>query len=181
MRFTANVGGGRSPLPSGHVTSMKEKPAKSLLNLALGFIAAASLSGCVAIKITYSPRDHTVTVDRHNDVLAIGPCGMPWNYADHFVILLQPGVDSCDGAQLEMYQHGKLTIRSGRVSLNRDKKKVTIDLTLLALEGVETAERPFAYNGTRKYVEADPAPGMVTRQWLQDFYRTNPPSYYFHR
>jgi hypothetical protein len=89
-----------------------------------------------------------VTVERHNNVLAIGPCGMPWNYDDNFVILLQQGLDHCDFSQLEMYQHGRLTVQSGHVFLDRSKRTVTVDLTLLALEGVQKVTRPFEYNGT---------------------------------
>ena len=155
----------------------------SVLAATAALIIAALLFRCVATKVTYSPKEHTVTVDKHNHILALGPCGMPWNYDDYFTILLQKGLDRCDASQLEMYQHDRLTIQSGYVSINRTKRTVTIDLTLLALEDAQKRTRPFGYNGTFRYVEADPKPdsGMITRGWLQDYFRTNKPGFYYPR
>jgi hypothetical protein len=160
---------------------MKIKAILSVFVISAAVIAATLLAGCVGTKITYSPREHMVSVERHNNILEIGPCGMPWNYDELFVILLKEGSDRCAASQLEVYQHGRLQVQSGYVALNRTNKTVTIDLTLLALEGVREVWRPFEYNGTHKYVESDPAQGMLTRKFLQDFERTNKPSFYFHR
>ena len=148
---------------------------------ATAFLSVALLPGCVATKVTYSPKEQMVTLDKHNGVMELGPCGMPWNYDDHFVILFQQGLDRCDASQMAMYQHGKLTIESGFVSINRVEKKVSIDLTLLALDGVQRVVRPFPHNGTFDYVEEDPSPGMTTKKWLQDFYRDKKPVYYICR
>jgi hypothetical protein len=122
-----------------------------------------------------------VTVDRHNGIVELGPCGMPWNYDDHFVILPQVGLDQCGASQLEIYQHGRLTVGSGSLSIDREKKKISINLTLLTQEGSQKVFRPFAYNGTYDFTVEDPTPGMPSRKWLQDFYRDKKPEYYIVR
>jgi hypothetical protein len=141
-------------------------------------VIAALFSGCVATKAIYSPKEHTVTVERQNNILEIGPCGMPWNYHDYFVVLLKEDVDRCDASQLELYGDHKLAVKSGHVTVNRANKTVTVNLTLLALKDFQQVACPFKYNGTFRYAERDPTPGMVNRKWFQDYYRTNEPSPY---
>ncbi len=135
-------------------------------------------SGCVGTKYIYSPKEQMLVLQSHNHFLEIGPCGGPWNYDDQLNILLPDNRYQCDASQLVAYQSGRLKIDSGFVILDRTNKIVTIDLTF---EGYENAERmpvKCKYNGVHKYIELEPPKGEVTRQWLQDFYRTNGTKFY---
>ncbi|HEY1717548.1 MAG TPA: hypothetical protein VGH42_04540 [Verrucomicrobiae bacterium] len=141
-------------------------------------IALVLLSGCVGTKYLYSPVEQMVTLQSHNHLLEIGPCGVPWNFDDQINILLPDNSYKCDASQLQAYQNGKLKIDSGFVILDRTNKTITIDLMF---EGYEHAERvpvKCKYNGVHKYVEHEPQANEVTRQWLQDFYRTNGTAFY---
>jgi len=133
------------------------------------------LSGCIGTKISYSPKEQMVVASSHNHFLWIGPCGSPWNYNDEINILLQGDYYKYDGSQLEAYQNGKLKINSGYVILNRTNKTVTIKLTF---EGHDHVPVPCKYNGIHRYVEQEPQEFDITRQWLQNFYRTNGTTFY---
>lgn len=133
------------------------------------------LSGCVGTKISYNPKEQMVIASSHNHFLEIGPCGVPWNYDDQINILLLDNCYRCDGSQLVAYKNGKLKIDSGYVILDRTNKTITIDLTF---EGYDHVTVKCKYNGVHRYVEREPQKGEVTRQWLQDFYRTNGTAFY---
>jgi hypothetical protein len=136
------------------------------------------LSGCEGTEISYSPKEQMVVAGSHNHFLEIGPCGVPWNYDDQINILLPDNCYRCDGSQLVVYQNGKLKIDSGYVILDRTNKTVTIDLTFEGYENAEHVPVKCKYNGVHKYIERGPQKGEVTRQWLQDFYRTNGTTFY---
>ncbi len=159
---------------------MKIKPTffRSAACVGAASVALVLLSGCVATNISYSPGEQMVMAGSHNHFLEIGPCGVPWNYDDQINILLPDGGCKYDGSQLVAYQNGRLKIDSGHVILDRTNQTVMIDLTF---EGYENAERvpvKCKYNGVHRYVEREPQKNEVTRQWLQDFYRTNGTTFY---
>lgn len=148
------------------------KPFAPFLPFAGAIVVLAT--GCVGTNYYYSPQEQMVIAQSHNHFLEIGPCGLPWNYDDQINILLPPGANRCDASQLEIYQNGKLKIDSGNIVLNRTNNIVTIELVFEGYtNGIERGPIRCKYNGTHKYVERDPQPGEVTRQWLQDFFRTN--------
>jgi hypothetical protein len=156
----------------------------------LGFAALTAtmlLSGCIGSKYVYAPAENMVVLQSHNDFLFVGPCGSPWNYDDQINILLPEttnrtqtaGPEKFAASQLEAYQSGKLKIDSGSLILNRNRKTVTIDLIFEGYgSGVEHVPVRCKYNGAHHYVEQEPGSGQVTRQWLQDFYRTKGISIY---
>jgi hypothetical protein len=131
------------------------------------------LSGCIGTKISYSPKEQMVMASSHNNFLWIEPCGSPWNYYDQINILLPDNCYKCDSSQLVVYQKGRLKIDSGYVILDRTNKTITIDLTFEGYENAEHVPVKCKYNGVHKYIEQEPQKGDVTRQWLQNFYRTN--------
>lgn len=137
--------------------------------------ALVFLSGCIGTKISYSPKEQMVVASSHNNFLWIGPCGSPWNYDDQINILLQGDYYKYDASQLEAYQVGKLKIDSGYVILNRTNKTVTIELTFERDNHVPVQCK---YNGVHRYVEREPQEFDITRQRLQDFYRTNGMDFY---
>ncbi|MGA2442642.1 MAG: hypothetical protein ABSH08_16935 [Tepidisphaeraceae bacterium] len=146
-----------------------------LLRLGAATVVLALLSGCTGTTISYSPKERMVLASSHNHFLEMGPCGAPWNYDDQINILLPANCDQCDGSQLVVYQNGKLKVDSGSVILDRKNKTVTIDLTF---EGYDHVPVKCKYNGVWRYVEQEPQQGDVTRQWLQDFYRTQKTVFY---
>ena len=157
---------------------IKPIPFRSAVCAGAASVALIFLSGCIGTHIAYSPGEQMVVAGSHNHFLEIGPCGVPWNYDDQINILLPDRGYKYDGSQLAVYQNGRLKIDSGYVILDRTNKTVTIDLTF---EGYENAERvpvKCKYNGIHKYIEREPQKGEVTRQWLQDFFRTNGTAFY---
>ena len=148
---------------------------KLILYLALVVVPCTVmfLSGCVGTKYLYSPKEQMVILQSHNHLWEIGPCGGSWNYDDQINIFLPDDRYKSDATQLVAYQSGRLKIDSGFVILDRTNKTVTIGLTF---EGYENAERvpvKCKYNGVHKYLEREPQKGEVTRQSIQNFYRTN--------
>ncbi len=159
---------------------MKIKPTlfRPAVGMGAASLALVFLSGCVGTNTAYCPGEQMVVIGSHNHFLEIGPCGVPWNYDDQINILLPDNGYRCDGSRLVAYQNGRLKIDSGYVILDRTNRTVTIDLTF---EGYENAERvpvKCKYNGVHSYVEREPQKNEVTRQWLQDFYRTNGTTFY---
>ena len=141
-------------------------------------VAVVSLSGRMGTNITYSAGEQMVVATSHNHFMEIGPCGVPWNYDDRLNILLPDDGYKYDSSRLVAYQNGRLEIESGHVILDRTNRIVTIDLTFEGYENGERVPVKCKYNGVHRYVEWEPRKNEVTRQWLQDFYRTNGTTFY---
>jgi len=172
-------GGCRSVWSLGQIVSMKIHKIWPHLSVALAVVAALLVSGCDTTMVSYSPNEKMISVRTHHSRLPLSPC--LHSYDTGYRILLQEGLDRCDASQLDMYQYGRLTITSGYVSLDRSKSRVTINLTLLGFDprDYSVGPLPFIHNGTHPYMEMDPAPGGVTRAFLQDYYRDKKPTYYY--
>ena len=149
---------------------------KTFVSLTFVSVCSAVLvSGCVGSQYVYSPQNQTLLASSHNDFLWLGPCGSPWNYDDQVNILFNGTGPRFEPGQLEAYQHGKLKIESGYVLLDLTNKTATIHLTF---EGYEHTSVPCKYNGTHRFTVRDPKEGEVSRQWLQDFFKTNDVDFY---
>jgi len=149
---------------------------KRLLIFALVAVGApAILSGCTNSEYVYSAQNRMLTASSHNHFLELGPCGSPWNYDDQVCLLFNATGGRFAAGQLEAYQHGKLKIESGYVLLDLTNKTATIHLTF---EGYEHTSVPCKYNGTHRFTLRDPKEGEVSRQWLQDFFKTNDVDFY---
>jgi hypothetical protein len=156
---------------------MKSRPVIYLTLILSGM--GVLVSGCVGTNYFYSPKEEMLVLESHNDFMELGPCGSPWNYDDQVNILLPANCVHCDGSQLEAYQWGRLKVESGYVILNRTNKTVTVELTFAGeRKDGERAPIKCKYNGVHRYIEREPQQGEVTRQWLQNFYRTNGTEFY---
>jgi hypothetical protein len=152
----------------------KWKLMKRFVVISMSVVIGVLAHGCTGTNYSYSPRDGMVVARSHNHFLWVGPCGSPWNFDDRINILLPTNTDGGDFSQLKVYQNGRLKIDSGRVVLDRTNQVVTIELTLEGYtEGIEHGPVSCKYNGTHHYVERDPPPDDCSRQWLEDFFRTN--------
>jgi hypothetical protein len=158
-----------------NLMAMKSKVSACLLPITCALVI---LTGCVGTKYLYSPHEQMLVLRSHNHLLEIGPCGVPWNYDDQISILLPDNRYKCDADELVAYQNGKLIIDSGYVILDQTNKTVTIDLTFEGYENAEHVPVKCKYNGVHSYMEREPQNGEVTRQWLQDFFRTNGTAFY---
>jgi hypothetical protein len=178
--FTRQPGGGWRKALGAQTVTVNIQKLGLLPRAASMMVAALLVSGCDTTKVTYSPTEHMVSILTHHSRLPLGPCNH--SYDDAYDILLAAGHDRCDAAQLEMYAGGRLTITSGYLSLDRARSRVTINVTLLGFDQRDYSEgpQPFFYNGRYRYVESDAASGSVRRAFLQDLYRTNKPSLYYH-
>jgi hypothetical protein len=125
---------------------------------------AAGVGGCVGSRVSYSPRDHMLTLLRYNHFLSLGPCGSSWNYDDETYILFPLDSDHGDAYTLKVYHDGPMKVSSGSVALDPAKKKVKIDLMLAA---PNEPPAPCRFNGLRRYVEYDPTPCDATRSSIE--------------
>ncbi len=130
----------------------------------LAVMTASLLSGCIGTRVELSERGiHPgLYATRYNDVMRLGPCGMPWNYSRVYFIGIhnRTGVLHMGEFDAELTLDHTFKVIDGTMTIDADKQHCDIELiTARTGEDGVAVQGPCEING-RHSIEMAPVGGQ---------------------